>query len=576
MICYANCGSPHPPRCTELFVNAPHESISYIWQVFGCQHTLEPTDNDFEQPSIPALTLKGFVRWESIQILLAPEEHVPFVRYAVKNWHLKNLDTDEVFPRDIPATAFPSEPDPEITAWHAACGDKLKKEATPKDSPRPTFASAADRVSAGFSHVPAFADAGGASRPQRPTGLGSDYFTHTHRSVPFAHVSPGHASGQYTRGGPSLRVSPERGERVRHNTHSSPDERARRRSFSDYPSPNEPPLSAHLHAPRPSTFRRHSHPRRFSEDESQSDNDASPHMSRRSSGHYGSSHRSPKVVPHVAHVAVPAKGPPGGTSPAVPSPPTVQIPNVRTEGGAKLRSDDRASPVTSARRKSAPFEGAKDWAKDKIDRFSGIFPGPTPGDRPRRSPGSNGNISSGNLPVDRSRDSLHGSSSRLHHNLSYDENDTDSEDERERRQQRRRIRERERERDRRDRDRDAVYERERDRLPRRSRDTPDWDDELSRDRARSRKEKDGASARYLRRPDNPRRTSSHADVDRMDRDRHRIYDGDVRDRDRYVDERRRRGGPLDDRDRERGASPVIKGVGGRRYPAEPTWAPESP
>lgn len=521
---------------------------------------------------------------------------MPFVLYAVKNWHLKNPDTGELFPADISATAFPSEPDPEITAWHAACGDKLKKEATPKDSPRPGFTSAADRVNAGFSHVPAFADAGGASRPQRPSAFGSDYFTQGHRSVPFSHVSPGHASGRYGRGS-SLRVSPERGDRVRHNGHglSPEDERARRRSFSDYPSPHEPHSSDHLHAPRPTAFRRHSHPRRFSDDDSETDSEASPRASRRGSGHY--SHRSPKVVPHFVHVAVPSKGPPGGTPPIGPNASTTVKQSSRSEGGAKLRPDERESPVTSARRKTTPVvEGAKDWAKDKFDKFSGMFSVPSPNERPRRSPGSSGNVSSGTIPVDRSRDSLHGSSSRLSHSHSYDDDDeTDSERERELRERRRRHETQDKAR--RDRERDAAYERDRarDRLPRRSRDTPpDWDDDFIRDRdrdrererVRSRRDKDsgGISARFARRPDNPRRTSSHADVDRIDRERHnRMYDlagatADRRDRDRYVDDsgssRRRRG--ADDRDRERGSSPVIKGVGGRRYPTEPPWTQESP
>lgn len=592
------------PCFTELFVNAPHESISYIWQVFGCQHTLQPTGNDFEPPSIPALTLKGFVRWESIQILLAPEEHVPFVLHAVQNWHLKNPDTAELFPPDLSPTAFPSEPDPEITAWHAACGDRLKKEAdAPKESSRAGFPSAADRVNAGFSHVPAFADAGGASRPQRPTVFGSDYFTH--RSVPFSHVNPAHAGGRYGRGS-SQRVSPERGERVRHNGHglSPNDERARRRSFSDYPSPNEPhsqPHSysaEHLHVPRPGTFRRHSHPHSVNADDSESDSDRSPRGSRRNSAHYS----GPKVVPHFVHVAVPAKGPPG--SPVMPSASTTAKQGSRSDGGVKLRSDGRESPVTSARRKTTPVvENAKDWAKDKFDKVTGMFSVPSPSERPRKSPASSGNLSSGGttVPVDRFRDGPHGGSSSRHsQSHSYDDEETESEREHREAIRRRRDREEKERAVRRERERDAAaaYERERhrERLPRRSRDTPpDWDDDFARDRdrdrdrARSRRDRDGgisASARYVRRPDNTRRTSSHADIDRIDREKHsRMYDPS-RDRDRYDDStgnnRRRRaddrGRDRDrDRDRERGASPVIKGVGGRRYPTtEPPWTQESP
>lgn len=532
------------PRRTELFVNGPHESISYIWQVFGCRHTLEPTDNDFEPPSIPALTPKGFVRWESIQILLAPDEHVPFIIHAVKNWHLTNPDTGEPFPEDISASSFPSEPDPEISVWIEACSDKLKKEATPKESSRPAFPSAADRVNAAFSHVPA-----------RPAA--ADYFNH--RSVPFAHVSPGHATGRYTRGA-GLRVSPERMDsRTRHTGLSPQDDRARRRSFSDYPSPHDPYPPAHLNPTRPTmAARRHSHPWRVNTEDEESEDGASPRSARRNSGHYG-----PHLRPaRFAHVAAPASGTPGGTPPVPNVSPNGQIPSIRTEAGVKLRPDGRLSPATGSRKKStAGFEEAKGWAKEKL---SGIFSASSPAERPRKSPGSSSGMVTG-AGAGGSRDSL---PARLGRSRSYDDGESasDSDYERERRR-RKRARERER------RERDAAaYERDqRERAgdPRRSR---EWEDgDAPRPRSRRDREKE---ARYLRRPDNSRRTSSHADVDRIDRERQR-YD-DLRDRERYVDERRRRGGPPDERVRERTASPGIKGVGGRRYPAEPPWTQESP
>lgn len=540
------------PRCTELFVNAPHESISYIWQVFGCRHSLEPTDNDFEAPSIPALTLAGFVRWESIQVLLAPDEHVPFILAAVESWDLKNPGTGEPFPKDLTASSFPSEPDEEITAWHEACGDKLRQEATPRESPRPAFPSAADRVNAAFSHVPA------GSRGA------SDYFNH--RSVPFSHVNAADA-GRYARGGTQrVRISPDRVDPMRYAAFS-PSERARRRSFSDYPSPHSPHAATHLDPTRPTATRRHSHPRRFSTDDSESDDDIDPRDVRHGPGHPGP-HRSPKIIPR--YVSVPSGGPVGGTPPSVSGPAGAAIHSTRAEGGAKLRQDGHMSPNTAgARKKSAAgFERAKNWASEKL---SDIFPGASPLDRPRRSPGSSsGNVAAGGGGGgSSSRDSL-----RLGRSRSYDDGASDSDPEREReRERRRRAARRRAERD---------YEREREqqqpqaRPSRRSRDDlPDWEDaarERDRERPRSRKDRE-REARYLRRPENPRRTSSHADVDRLDRDRHRY---DVDPRDRYVDDRQRRRGmpPLDERDRT--ASPGIKGVGGRRYPTEQPWTQESP
>ncbi|PMB71021.1 hypothetical protein BM221_003485 [Beauveria bassiana] len=107
----------------------PDSSISYIWQVTGCQHTLQPTDNDFAPPSIPALTPRGFCRWESVEILLGPEEHVPFLQFAVKNWNLRHPETGECFPADLPTDVFPSAADEEVDLWHKACGERLTREA---------------------------------------------------------------------------------------------------------------------------------------------------------------------------------------------------------------------------------------------------------------------------------------------------------------------------------------------------------------------------------------------------------------------------------------------------------------
>lgn len=539
------------PR-TELFLNAPHETISYLWQVLGCFHSLQPTENSYEPPSVPALTLKGFVRWESIQILLSPEDHVPFIISAVQNWNLKNPDTGEPFPKDISPASFPSEPDADICSWHELCGEKMRQEAEQRESPRSPrqpFPSAADRVNAGFSHVPA---------GSRGT---SDYFTH--RGMPFTHVAPGDTA-RHPRGA-RVRISPDAAERTRHGG-ISPDGRSRRRSLSDFPSPHDPHSTTHLDPSRPSASRRHSHPRRRGTDESDSDADVSPRVPPRGNGGpHVPPHRSPKVFPR--YVSVPATGSPGGPPSGAPSgsPSVGPIPSIRTEGGAKLRSDERASPVLGARRKSGGFDRVKDWAGDKI---SGFFPSPSPGERPRKSPGS----SSGNMPGGTSsRDSLH-----LNRHRSYDDeaNDADSEHERER--ERRRAKERKR-------DRERERERERDRPVRFNRDDlPDWED-ATRDKMRSRRDRErdrDREARYFRRPDNPRRTSSHADVDRLDRDRHR-YDMEQQQqqRERYMDERNRRSGgapaPLDDRFRDRTASPGIKGVRGRRYPGDPPWTQEN-
>ncbi|KAF4468102.1 hypothetical protein FALBO_5011, partial [Fusarium albosuccineum] len=256
----------------------PHESISYIWQVTGCQHTLQPTDDDFEPPSIPALTPRGFSRWESLEILLGPEEHVPFLQFAVKNWHLRHPETGQEFPPDLPKSVFPAEADPEVDRWHKSCADKLRKDAharerdPPRDAPReppgaepepgepqePKFA---------YSHVRGNAFAGSRQRPAEPA-----YERPLYNHVPGRHA-----------GGRPARPSPER-----YNSRS--EDHARRRSFSDYnmpPHADAPPYShggggAYLdpNARRPVPPRRHSQPRHYSSDSTDEDPNP-PRMKRR-------------------------------------------------------------------------------------------------------------------------------------------------------------------------------------------------------------------------------------------------------------------------------------------------------
>ncbi|KLU88139.1 hypothetical protein MAPG_07126 [Magnaporthiopsis poae ATCC 64411] len=95
----------------DTFLAMPSRSISYVWQVLGCQHALQPTSNDYEPPSIPALTVKGFVRWMSINILLDPEEYHTYIQTCLKEWDLRHPETGEPFPKELPREAFPKETD---------------------------------------------------------------------------------------------------------------------------------------------------------------------------------------------------------------------------------------------------------------------------------------------------------------------------------------------------------------------------------------------------------------------------------------------------------------------------------
>ena len=95
----------------------------------GCYHTLQPDKNPFAPPSIPALTPQGFVRWQTVQLLLGPEEHVPFLQTAVKRLGLSNPIDGKAFPTWLPRNALPSRPDPATLQWHQKVSDRLKLEA---------------------------------------------------------------------------------------------------------------------------------------------------------------------------------------------------------------------------------------------------------------------------------------------------------------------------------------------------------------------------------------------------------------------------------------------------------------
>jgi hypothetical protein len=278
----------------------PHFSISYIYQSIGCQHSLEPTKDDFAAPSIPALTLRGFVRWQSIETLLGPEEHVPFLQTAVRNFAIKNPDTGEPFPVDLPSESLPQKADPLIERWHNHCAEKLRQQATPDelDEPnvRPTLPPRPD-IRSGFaymrkryhgSHMRKTQSTPGRSPVEKQDGV--DYFT--------SRSAQALADGA----GVSPRAVNSRDSTYR--THLSPHDesprtsRARRRSVPEnyFSSPHGTPLVAEPIEvpPRRGSMedhtRRHSHPRhrRVSTSSSSSDDEgvptpASPHTSRRNS-----------------------------------------------------------------------------------------------------------------------------------------------------------------------------------------------------------------------------------------------------------------------------------------------------
>lgn len=109
-----------------------HSALSLVYQSLGCFHTLQPTNNAFEPPSIPALLPHGFVRWQTIQLLLCPDEHVRFLQEAVKRFDVINPAGGGTFPKVIPREAFPAAPDPEMVEWHDTVSQRLEQDAAAK------------------------------------------------------------------------------------------------------------------------------------------------------------------------------------------------------------------------------------------------------------------------------------------------------------------------------------------------------------------------------------------------------------------------------------------------------------
>lgn len=122
----------------SLFLETSSSALSFIYQSLGCFHSLQPTTNAFERPSIPALLPNGFLRWLTIQILLDPDEHCQYLQKAVAQWDIADIN-GKAFPKEIPRDAFPSEPDPDMVEWHQGVCRRLEddyvKATTPQYSP---------------------------------------------------------------------------------------------------------------------------------------------------------------------------------------------------------------------------------------------------------------------------------------------------------------------------------------------------------------------------------------------------------------------------------------------------------
>ncbi|KAK3676738.1 hypothetical protein LTR78_003515 [Recurvomyces mirabilis] len=117
----------------QLFLGTPSESIAFIYKSLGCLHSLQPQSwaqsTAFTDPTVPSLKTEGWIMWQTIQLLLGPDEHSQFIIEAVQKWDLKDPVTGEMFPKVLPRRCFPTEPDRHMVMWYEGVSERLRKEA---------------------------------------------------------------------------------------------------------------------------------------------------------------------------------------------------------------------------------------------------------------------------------------------------------------------------------------------------------------------------------------------------------------------------------------------------------------
>ncbi|KAF2622434.1 hypothetical protein BU25DRAFT_480745 [Macroventuria anomochaeta] len=114
-----------------LFTETPPSSIAFIYRSLGAFHSLQPSasDDGYSSPAIPALKKQGFVTWQTIQLLLGPQEHVPFIQKSVEQFDVIDAETNEVFLKMLPSKCFPDKPDEAMEEWYEGVAARLKREA---------------------------------------------------------------------------------------------------------------------------------------------------------------------------------------------------------------------------------------------------------------------------------------------------------------------------------------------------------------------------------------------------------------------------------------------------------------
>lgn len=76
--------------------------------------------------------------WQTIQLLLGPEEHAGFLRQAVQKWDIKDPSSGDVFPKILPRSCFPAAPDSHMVNWYEGVSQRLRREAEEEERMRIT------------------------------------------------------------------------------------------------------------------------------------------------------------------------------------------------------------------------------------------------------------------------------------------------------------------------------------------------------------------------------------------------------------------------------------------------------
>ena len=112
-----------------LFLTTKPQALSFIYRSIGCLQSLRPRPGAeaYEPPCVPCLLPTGFIRWQTIQLLMDPDEHWGYLVRAMELWDICDAHGNP-FPKDLPRDAFAAEPDVEMIKWHEHVSARLEQD----------------------------------------------------------------------------------------------------------------------------------------------------------------------------------------------------------------------------------------------------------------------------------------------------------------------------------------------------------------------------------------------------------------------------------------------------------------